>query len=645
MADRYWVGGSGSWSTTNTTNWSTSSGGAGGASVPTTNDNVIIDTNSGGSGIMTVNVTENVVCANFSMSNITGGTSRITGNREIALSGSIYLGPSVSFLMANNGSLTFTNTAPVTITSNGVSIGTRTWNFTGSAPVTCVDPLVTGPSAFNLTTAGGLVPNGNRITFNRNGTTAISGVSSWTVENLTVTSTSGSSSITGLSLGCDLYVTNLTIIGLARAPGCINITSSVQGTPRMIYNVAFCDITNAQFRDIHAIGGVSFWGYSVADLGGNYNIAFTPPVTRYWVPGGNNDFNSSTNWSDTSGGVSGASVPMAGDDVVFDSNSGSGFNITSNTCRFRNLTCSTSFSFTASQLICYGNVNVISGTITSTSQFSVTSISFESRGINTLSCATTWATAVSVPVNSTLHFGSNVIFEVSVNASPFPLNLIHTYNGAFDSNGYDITYQSTYGASAGFSFSSTLTANFRDSVVTFIAPGADLAFYSINLDNTFTVPVICSDATFIFTKTSTNNVSVSLTPPSNGRMKQVIVNSSAPGIQANLSINTNELYVDTFTTAPGAYISAGRAIIAKNFEINGTGSTIGVDKTIITYPIDTDYASTRPNIYLTHVYLTGPLRNPSFFTFGSDVTVSTNEYFLQTPQPTNNESYGPSLLI
>jgi hypothetical protein len=35
MADRYWVGGTGTWSSTNTANWSTSSGGAGGASVPT----------------------------------------------------------------------------------------------------------------------------------------------------------------------------------------------------------------------------------------------------------------------------------------------------------------------------------------------------------------------------------------------------------------------------------------------------------------------------------------------------------------------------------------------------------------------------------------------------------------------------------
>lgn len=30
MANRYWVGGSGTWNASNTTNWSTASGGAGG---------------------------------------------------------------------------------------------------------------------------------------------------------------------------------------------------------------------------------------------------------------------------------------------------------------------------------------------------------------------------------------------------------------------------------------------------------------------------------------------------------------------------------------------------------------------------------------------------------------------------------------
>jgi len=45
MATRYWVG-TGTWDASSTSNWSASSGGATGVSVPTTADDVIFDANS-----------------------------------------------------------------------------------------------------------------------------------------------------------------------------------------------------------------------------------------------------------------------------------------------------------------------------------------------------------------------------------------------------------------------------------------------------------------------------------------------------------------------------------------------------------------------------------------------------------------------
>ena len=64
MADRYWVGGSGNW--TSTSDWSTSSGGSGGASVPTAADNAIFDVNSGVS-TYTVVVADNATCADLTI--------------------------------------------------------------------------------------------------------------------------------------------------------------------------------------------------------------------------------------------------------------------------------------------------------------------------------------------------------------------------------------------------------------------------------------------------------------------------------------------------------------------------------------------------------------------------------------------------
>ena len=56
MANRFWVGGSGTWNTTSTTNWSATTGGAGGASAPGAADVAVFDANSG-TGIVTLGAT------------------------------------------------------------------------------------------------------------------------------------------------------------------------------------------------------------------------------------------------------------------------------------------------------------------------------------------------------------------------------------------------------------------------------------------------------------------------------------------------------------------------------------------------------------------------------------------------------------
>jgi len=53
-------------------------------------------------------------------------------------------------------------------------------------------------------------------------------------------------------------------------------------------------------------------------------------ASRYWVNGGNGLWNSTTNWSATSGGSSGASVPVTADDVYFDANGNSDSTISAN---------------------------------------------------------------------------------------------------------------------------------------------------------------------------------------------------------------------------------------------------------------------------------------------------------------------------
>ena len=53
---------------------------------------------------------------------------------------------------------------------------------------------------------------------------------------------------------------------------------------------------------------------------------------RYWV-GGNGNWSSTSRWSATSGGASGASVPTAADDVIINTNSGTRFTATVDSAR------------------------------------------------------------------------------------------------------------------------------------------------------------------------------------------------------------------------------------------------------------------------------------------------------------------------
>ena len=73
MADRYWVGGAGTWDTTTTTHWSATSGGTAGASVPTAADNVIFNQ------AATYNVTMTGALACLSITVSAGTVSFLTG--------------------------------------------------------------------------------------------------------------------------------------------------------------------------------------------------------------------------------------------------------------------------------------------------------------------------------------------------------------------------------------------------------------------------------------------------------------------------------------------------------------------------------------------------------------------------------------
>ena len=151
MADRYWVGGAGTWDTSSTTVWSTSSGGASGASVPTATDNVFFDVGSGVPG--TVTLTGALTCLNINVSLI-GWTFASTGT--IAISGNMSLTALTTW--TGTGTLTFNSTATgKTITTSGTTFSCAIvfdgagggWTLGGAFTTTSTATLTAGAFAYS----------------------------------------------------------------------------------------------------------------------------------------------------------------------------------------------------------------------------------------------------------------------------------------------------------------------------------------------------------------------------------------------------------------------------------------------------------------------------------------------------------------
>jgi len=125
MADRYWVGGNGTWNTT-TTNWSATSGGAGGASAPTSADDVFFDANSASGSYSVTFTTTTVSARSISVDKPASGTIAWTGNtgNTISLSGNFtVLTDAANFTTNSNIALNIVGNT--SFQANGANLGSH----------------------------------------------------------------------------------------------------------------------------------------------------------------------------------------------------------------------------------------------------------------------------------------------------------------------------------------------------------------------------------------------------------------------------------------------------------------------------------------------------------------------------------------
>lgn len=151
---RYWVGGSASWDSTVGTKWATTSGGAGGAPVPTASDDVYFDAASGG---VTCTVSGARNCKSLTCTGFTGTLAGAAGN-SISVAGSVVLASGMTYTLAL---ITMLASAAASLTTAGKSLVGLT--IQNSAGITCtLQDALTCSGTLTLA-SGGLDANNKNI--------------------------------------------------------------------------------------------------------------------------------------------------------------------------------------------------------------------------------------------------------------------------------------------------------------------------------------------------------------------------------------------------------------------------------------------------------------------------------------------------
>jgi len=427
MANRYWVGGTGNWDAATTTNWAATSGGAGGASVPTSADSVIFDAASNAT-LYTVTVTASATCLDLTVGAPASGKITFAGSSAINIAGNLsFSGGTAGITYTYTGAITMSGaSATYTINLNGIILNNQSFIMNGVGSTFQLTSAFTTLGGFTLTNG---TFDGNSLTVSMTGVAqTISG--NVTFYNLTRTG-SGVVKTSSLSLIGNITVTNNLVFNGNSAINRLEILSSAKGTPRTI-TAANVSCSYLDMGDITGAGAGS-WNLSAitglsGDCGGNSGITFTTAATQ--TATGTTSFS----WSNVARWTS--RIPLPQDDVVINNAFGTSQTITADMPRlgksidFTGTTWTTGLTFAmTTNGTFYGSFTLISGlTLSGTSLYV-----YEGRGTSTLTTfGLTFARSFTVNCGAgTLLLGGNFTMGVT--------NTLRVTTGTLDTNGYVVS--------------------------------------------------------------------------------------------------------------------------------------------------------------------------------------------------------------
>lgn len=615
MANRYWVGGTASWDGTAGTKWATTSGGAGGAAIPTSADDVFFDANSGA-------VTCTIASGNTGAKSIdcTGFTGTLAGSAAITISGSVTLvaGMTVTY----SGTITFNATGtlttagktigPITISGSGITT-TLGDALTSSGAVTVAQGTFTtnnynvtatqlsssnsntrtinlGSSTVTLSAASAVSFSTNtNLTFNAGTSTISCSATSTTIAggaasttgvtfyNVSLTSTSASThNIQSINTFNNLTVTAPSSAGVTQvtfnSPQTINGTLSTTGTAGnqrvwfrgVTYGIAQTltinsapSLTDADFRDIYVIGtSAPISGTRIGDLRGIRGITASTPKTVYWVTAAGGNW-SGNNWAASSGGAASTdNFPLAQDTAVIEN---TGLNTSATVTLDNVITYAgtvTMSTRTNAMTLAGSTAYTVYGDWTNGSGSSVNNLTniltFSGRNTQTITCA---GKAFGGPITVDSYGGSVELADALAGGG----NIFTVTNGTFDTKNYNVT-----ASALSSSNSNVRTITLGSSTVTLI--GVSGVNFGANTNLTFNA------GTSQLTSTAVNPT-IDGGPTSSGVTFYNVTMSGATA--ANTQVISGQNTFNNLTlTAP-----AGTGILTLTFEdnqtINGTLTVAG----------------------------------------------------------------------
>lgn len=535
MAARFWVGGTGTWDAVTTTNWSATSGGAGGASVPTSSDDVNFDVNSGTSAtvsIATTGANANTITINKSDltlthvlvgSTVVGAVTLTTGTLNTANQTCSW----GSFNSSNANVRTLTLEASA-ITITGAGSG---WSMATTTNLTVTANTATVTSSTLNTFAGGNANyNGLSVSLS---TAALAITGAFTVGNLTLTI--GAVKTSAATLAGSITVSTLLTLTGNSTVNRLFLASSVVGTARTI-TAATVSLTNVDFTDIAGAGAASpFTGTSLGDSLGNSNITFDAPATQTRTGAGGN-WSTSGNWT--------SRVPLPQDDVVIAA--GASGTISGDMPRGGKSVDWTGFTGAWSNAISvtyYGNITLATG-MTVTNSTSVVS----GRGSQTITSS-----------GKTLTHGFSIVAPggtYTLQDAMVSNSVISVLNGGFNANNFNVTC---------LQFSSTTT----DTITMGSGTWSLTATTAISIWNLATSTLIAGTSTIVVTNASTN----SRTFAGGGKTYNVLTYTVAGSTGALVITGANSFATINFSDASNVRTltlpSSTTTTITSAFNVNG----------------------------------------------------------------------------